>query len=697
MKIEETKSAVKDGAQRVLAGITRHQALTFLPTAKRARASSDTRKRRSFLSEGGARPSETELERLIGTNDLVDQFYLERALVAAQPVARISIRSSLGHERGCATGFMVSPRLFLTNEHVFPTAEEAASSTVEFNFRLDIAGDPTPSFIYRLRPDLFFFNHAALDFALVSVEAASTNGGEPLSRFGYLRLIPESGKAKAPEWLTIIQHPGGQRRQFAIRENQLVDDSDPEFLVYRSDTAQGSSGAPVFNDSLQVAALHHQGKARRDGNLFVLKDGRRVASLEGIDDSEVDWIANAGVRISKICAAILAEAKEKNGHLAELQQAMNGGDVLALAFQNPNAKEIMSTPSSSPSLPSNSGGGAQRVSLVVDLQLTVLGQPLTLSAATVGAGPGPVSGAVVGGPSEFETMKEPIVDKDYSSRKGFQTKFLGVSTPLPTVIDKKIIGKMKNGGTIIPYDHFSVVLHKTRRLAIFTASNVDGSDKSRMPEKDRDYSRKGLTGLENGEIERWVADSRVDDTVTLPDTFYSKDNAAFDKGHIVRREDVCWGVDFAEVQRANGDTFHTTNCSPQRANFNQSRLHGLWGNLENFVLGQAKAKEKTENYCLFAGPVLADDDPLFAGKDNAGNVSVRIPRDFWKVVCAVKGGKLQVWAFVLEQDLTKVPVEEEFALTPEWEMHALSIKELEKKIKLIKFPKAYHTADQHAK
>lgn len=54
-----------------------------------------------------------------------------------------------------------------------------------------------------------------------------------------------------------------------------------------------------------------------------------------------------------------------------------------------------------------------------------------------------------------------------------------------------------------------------------------------------------MTGLDKGEIEMWVADSRVDDTVTLPDTFYSKDNAAFDKGHIVRREDVCWGVDFA--------------------------------------------------------------------------------------------------------------------------------------------------------
>lgn len=686
MKIETRGGGIRDGAARVLRKIKHHDALSFVAKARPALATSDARKRRAFLSEGGARPSETELERLMGTNDLVDQFYLERAILAAQPVARISIRTPAGHERGCATGFMVSPRLLMTNQHVFRAADEAAFSTAEFNFRDDIAGNPTPSFIYRLRPDLFFFNDEQFDFALVSVEATASNGGEALARFGYLRLIPESGKAKAPEWLTIIQHPGGQRRQFAIRENQLVDDSDAEFLLYRSDTAQGSSGAPVFNDSLQVVALHHQGKARRDGKLFVLKDGRRVASLEGIDESEVDWIANAGVRISKICAAIFAEAKENNGHLAELQEAMKGGDVLTLAFQNPNPKEIMANSSSIPS------SGGQRVPLIVDLQFSFQGQPLTLGASSQ-SGPAAITTIATDGSAEFETMKEPIVDKDYSKRKGFETKFLGVTTPLPTVTTKSIVAKMKKGGSIIPYEHFSVVIHKDRRLAIFTASNVDGSDKSRMPEKDKVYSRESLTGLGKNDIEKWVSDSRLDEAFTLPDKFYTADNQAFDKGHIARRDDVCWGVSFAQVQRANGDTFHTTNCSPQRANFNQSRLKGIWGNLENFILKQAKV----ETYCLFAGPVLADDDPIFAGKDNTGKVSVRIPRDFWKVVCAVKNKKLQVWAFVLEQDLTGIPMEEEFQLTPEWVVHSRSLKDLEKKIKLVRFPKAYHTADQFGK
>src|SRR5690606_15015192 len=45
------------------------------------------RDRARHLEFGGARPTDTELERIIGdSNDLVDEFYLERALLAARPV-----------------------------------------------------------------------------------------------------------------------------------------------------------------------------------------------------------------------------------------------------------------------------------------------------------------------------------------------------------------------------------------------------------------------------------------------------------------------------------------------------------------------------------------------------------------------------------------------------------------------------------
>ena len=68
---------------------------------------------------------------------------------------------------------------------------------------------------------------------------------------------------------------------------------------------------------------------------------------------------------------------------------------------------------------------------------------------------------------------------------------------------------------------------------------------------------------------------------------------ALDRGHLVRRLDPAWGESKALAKIANDDTFHFTNCTPQHENFNQSRLAGLWGQLENavkriIVLGSAR-------------------------------------------------------------------------------------------------------------
>jgi endonuclease G, mitochondrial len=652
--------------------------LDYVPHLDRQDDPAKLANRVGFLTRGGAQASPRELERLMGTNDLVDEFYLERALLAAQPVARISIRSAAGNERGCATGFMVSPRLLITNEHVFGSADEAEPSLAEFNYRFNVAGRPEASFQFRLRPDIYFFNHEPLDFALVAVEPAGLDGATPLARFGYHRLIAESGKTLLKEWMNIIQHPGGNRRQFALRENQCIKDDDPDVLWYVSDTAQGSSGAPVLNDSFQVVALHHAGVPRRDAaQKIVLKTGQKVADLADADDAEVDWIANAGIRVSRICDAIENDAPEKNGCLAELKAAMEGGDILSTAYRN-ESKSIMNPN------PQNAPVTAGRIvlgSLVLELN------PTAFSAAAPAVTPNVVTlpdhGAGSGSGSA-ETAKEPIIDRDYSSRTGFDRNFLGVNTPLLKVTDPKVIAPMLDGQTVIPYQHFSVVLHKTRRLAIYTAANVDGRAAAKRPEAGKSYSRKALTGLSDSEQERWVLDPRVKPEFQIPDSFYTNDGGAFDKGHIVRREDVCFGQTFAEVQRANGDTFHVTNCSPQRGNYNRSNLGGIWGKLENYIGAQAD----TERFCIFAGPVLSPDDKTFVGKKDR----VQLPTRFWKVVCALQNQRLQVFAFVLEQDVKDLPLE--FVVDAEWKSHQVPLKQLEGMLKLVKFPKVYHDADQ---
>jgi endonuclease G len=669
-------SACERRSRRLPSNALRHRPLDYAPGVAAPKDPARIARRVGFLDRGGAKPTDRELERLMGANDLVDEFYLERALLAALPVCRIAIRNPAGHERGSATGFMISPRLLITNEHVFGSPDEAAPSLAEFNYRFDVAGRPEPSHRFRLRPDVFFFNHEALDFAVVAVEPKSEDGRMNLSAFGYHRLIAETGKVLLKEWMNIIQHPGGGRRQFAMRENQCVKVDDPDVLWYVSDTAQGSSGSPVFNDSFQVVALHHAGVPRREGGKVVLKDGTRIDDLADADDAAIDWIANAGIRVSRICATLEAEAREQNGCLEEWRAAQQGGDILTTAYAK--------TAAGAATFPARPGSPATPGRIVVgSLVLEVDTGALALVGGGLAGSPLPSSPSnEPGGSAAVEGLKEPIIDRNYTSRRGFDPKFLGVSTPLPRVRNTKLVAPMRNRRKTIPYEHFSVALHRTRRLAIYAAANVDGRTVATRPEPGRKYTRKELTGLGDNDQEKWVLDPRVSAEFQIPDSFYTKDNGAFDKGHIVRREDVCFGTSFAQVQRANGDTFHVTNCSPQRGNYNRSNLGGIWGGLENFIGAQAD----DEKYCIFAGPVLAPDDPVFKGS------TVQIPRRFWKVVCAVKRGRLQVFAFLLEQDLKGVPVE--FQVDAKWKRSQLKLKALEKVIGLLTFPKVYHDSDQ---
>jgi endonuclease G len=292
-----------------------------------------------------------------------------------------------------------------------------------------------------------------------------------------------------------------------------------------------------------------------------------------------------------------------------------------------------------------------------------------------------------------EALVEPFHDDDFSDRDGYDERFLGTRVPLPKVLDRKIVSKQDDGGYILPYEHFSVVMNKNRRLALYTASNVDASPARKQPEPGRDYSRKGLTGLGGFDIEKWFIDPRIPAIHQLPDRFFTKDRASFDKGHIVRRDDVTWGSSYDEVRRANGDTYHVTNCSPQISRFNRSNLGGLWGQLENIVLEQAES----ERYSLFAGPVFRDDDRFFLGVDDEGSVRVAIPRQFWKIVVARSAGKLQTFAFVLDQDLSGTDLEGlEFAVDKPWRERMIAITDLDDLIPELSFPSQLLNSDQIA-
>jgi endonuclease G len=622
----------------------------------------------------------------------VDEFYLERALLAAKPVCRIVLQTPSGSQRGFATGFLVSPSLLMTNWHVFETADDAQHAMAEFNYRLDIRGAPLPATRFALRPDLFYLSAAPpLDFALVAVAQAAQDGGQPLAGFGYHRLLAKPGKSGKGDWITVIQHPNGQPRQFAIRENELIKEL-PQHLWYASDTAPGSSGSPVFNDSFQIVALHHSGVARKAGGKYILRDKRKVSSLDNVPEDQVDWIANEGIRISAICRHLAAQAAGSR-YVDELLNPAQGGDIMSKAFQ----EGLFGSTATSLGGSAAAGGDGITIPLRLHLNVSVSGHgaaaaQATAPAAAGGAAPGAQpSGFAVAG---LEALKQPIVDHDFSSRTGYNKKFLGVSVPMPKAKKTADLAKMTNGKHEIPYEHFTAVVHKGRRMPLFTASNVDFRPEVRTPEPGKDYSRKGLTGLTDNDREQWLTDPRIPEMHQLPDRFYEKDGTAFDKGHVVRRDDVCFGTSYAQVQRANGDTFHTTNCTPQVLGFNRSNK-GVdnWGDLEN----QIGKLGKTEKYCVFAGPILDSKDKEFTGFDVHGNVKikVKIPHRFWKVVVA-RADKLQSFGFILEQDLAGVPLE--FSVTAPWKKKMISLAELEKQAgKLFTFSAAVKKADQFNK
>jgi endonuclease I/V8-like Glu-specific endopeptidase len=240
------------------------------------------------------------LERILEDNELQGVRFLLDGARLARSVCRIVIRSSSGTILGYGTGSLISPRLLMTNNHVLDSAATAAESTAQFDYYEARNGMPPVVSEFALEPGVFFRTNENLDVTIVAVAELSTSGDQ-LRKRGWNPLIAESGKALIGEPVNIIQHPGGQPQQVALRENNIIDSLD-NFLHYRADTKRGSSGSPVSNDQWDLVALHHSSVPNRDDRDRILMrngfpwDGRR----ETVD--QIWWVANEGVRISRIVA-----------------------------------------------------------------------------------------------------------------------------------------------------------------------------------------------------------------------------------------------------------------------------------------------------------------------------------------------------------------------------------------------------------
>jgi len=259
--------------------------------------------------------------------------------------------------------------------------------------------------------------------------------------------------------------------------------------------------------------------------------------------------------------------------------------------------------------------------------------------------------------AEAARKKGPVIDAPVDEERdwhgGYDPTFLDLSgkdptlwVPLPTlsaqnladvaplIMNKVIYGqnltdaKVAKEG-VLNYRGYSVVMKESRRLAYFSAANING----------------GVSFEISRGKDKWLWDDRIKREHQLGNSFYVGNK--FDRGHLVRREDMEWGTDPVDAtQRANG-TCTWTNCSPQHEDFNQDndfpgKAAALWGGLEKYIL-ERTARYHQFRVQIFNGPIFGKDDPEYRG--------VAIPLQFWKVVVAVDASnKLYATGYILSQD-----------------------------------------------
>lgn len=268
----------------------------------------------SELVQGGpvmpGEMSNATVERVLGeTRNFLAVGFFDKGAAASRAVGRVVTKVG-GGRFSYGTGFLVSPRLLMTNNHVLSSAQVAARSTVQFNYQISGGGGVLPLEEFALAPEDLFLTDRDLDFALVAVAPRSANK-TPLASFGYLSMIAAEGKIFVRDPVNIVQHPKGDLKQIVIRQNTLLDlpEKAPldKYAHYEADTEPGSSGSPVFNDQWEVVALHHSSVPKMNAHSQIL-DRKGNVWQQGGNQDDIDWVANEGIRTSRLVKCISAAA-----------------------------------------------------------------------------------------------------------------------------------------------------------------------------------------------------------------------------------------------------------------------------------------------------------------------------------------------------------------------------------------------------
>ncbi|MBN3760747.1 DNA/RNA non-specific endonuclease [Burkholderia sp. Ac-20365] len=621
------------------------------------------------------------------TLDLVGVSFLAKGRLVANAVGRVVFRSG----RAQGSGFLVGPGLFLTNNHVIPSANIATQMVVQFDYETTGDGVASPTTTFPLDPGTCFISDPIdlLDFTLVAI-GPRLSGPKTLQSLGYVALSDASDKHMLGEIANIIQHPQGGYKQLVVRENNIISrDETHDVLHYLADTEKGSSGSPVCNNDWEPIALHHWGEPH-----FELKNALGTPLRQDV---------NEGIRISSIVRALKlrassmtdkASARAVNELLQVWSLCARSGPVMTPENAFNGSEEACRAPPRSGadgmSAPSIAADGTLSWSLPIEFSLRLpwvsagqTNQPFTPDFAP------PQRSEPQ--PEEKKEKATPASD-DFSDRNGYEPGFIrGFVVPLPdwSKVPYRIARNQQalhgDDPHELRYHHFSIVMNADRRIALFTACNIDGRRLVAINRQDKSTNTSptladlGIESLGAEASDDFSPDPRILENEQMAVEFYQDQKVPgyekppypgtdasaeerriyakamnertarmFQKGHITLRSDPAWGT-ADQALLAESDTFYYTNAAPQLGFFNQGSPEKSpaakgklrWRAVETFV--ERNAFTTHQRVSVFAGPVFDDEnDPEY-------RFGSKLPMRFWKIAIWKGSHGLQSVALLADQ------------------------------------------------
>lgn len=510
------------------------------------------------------------------------------------------------------TGWLVHPRYLVTNRHVAEAFARADGD--KFVFQSGPDGDMTASIdllqeigrddkqVFDLKAVSYIEPRPGLDLAFLEVEQIDGQVAKPITLSPHPEDRPFVATIGYPAFDSRIPEPDLMKQIYGeIYDKKrlapgAITNADDNRVLHNCTTLGGNSGSVVVDlTSGEALGLHFSGSFLRT-NYAVRAD--RVKE-----------------RLDALLAGTLRARREgpapprRSRRPAPVARAASGTPTIATTTSSVNAASIT-------------------IPLTVTLSLGAAAEVALRGAARRQNLPAftPDDEDETGDLIETEAKAKP---EDYKNRNGYDAAFLGsdFTVELPTIVKGKAdIVTWGDGNTVLPYEHFSVLMNAKRRQCFYSACNIDGA---------RSKSSKRTA---------WRFDPRIPEELQIMKECYGN-TPKFSRGHMTRREDPAWGKSASVIQRGADDSMHVTNATPQMQSFNAP----IWLALEDYALQHAR--EDDQKILVFTGPYFSKNDPTMFG--------VRIPVKFWKVIAFIhdETGELCATGYEMSQEDNLEPPE----------------------------------------